>query len=167
MKKILIFGMAIAVIFLFSCKGEETKKEDQKSEKYKLLTSVTWKYDTNASIKGTTDDIKDTSGISADIELKDDVKAIGDFFTGTLRFGEDTKDPSRHAYERKYGKGIFSVTVLGWWEFNADETAVIMREWDDVNQKELPAENKQIVTLTKDRLVLKDAQGVEHFYIPQ
>ena len=167
MKKLLTISLSITLALLFSCKGEEEKKENSQSEKYTLLTSVTWKYDTNASIKGTTDDIKDTSGITADIELKDDVKAIGDFFTGTIRFGKDTKDPNKNAFERKYGKGIFSVTVLGWWEFNKDETAITMREWDDVNQKELPAETKQIVTLTKDRLILKDAQGVEHFYIPQ
>jgi hypothetical protein len=167
MKKLLMITMSFAALFIFSCKNGEEKKEDNQSEKYNLLTSVTWKYDTNASIKGSTDDMKDTTGVTADIELKDDVKAIGDFFTGTLRFGQDSKDPKKNSYERKYGKGIFSVTVLGWWEFNKDETAVIMREWDDVNQKELPAVTKQIITLTKDRLVLKDDQGLEDYYIPQ
>jgi hypothetical protein len=167
MKRLIMITLAITALFIFSCKSGDEKKVDGKSEKYKLITSVTWKYDTNASIKGTTDEIKDTTGVTADIELKDDVKAIGDFFTGTLRFGEDSKDPGKLSYERKYGKGIFSMTVLGWWEFNKDETAIIMREWDDVNQKELPAVTKQIVTLTKDRLVLKDDKGMEDYYIPQ
>jgi hypothetical protein len=167
MKRLLSITLAVFALFIFSCKSGDDKKDGKDSEKYKLLTSCTWKYDTNASIKGTTDEIKDTTGITADIELKDDVKAIGDFLTGTIRFGKDTNDPTKNSYERKYGQGIFSVTVLGWWEFNADETAIIMREWDDVNQKELPAVTKQIVTLTKDRLVLKDEKGLEDYYIPQ
>ena len=164
MKKLI--GLATVILILFSACGEENK-DAKLSEKGELLCSVTWKYDTNASIKGTTDAIEDTTGITADIELKDDVKAIGDFFTGTLRFGIDTNDPTKLSYERKYGKGIFSVTVLGWWEFNEDETAVIMSEWDDVNKITLDPEKKQIIELTKDRLILKDSKGTEHFYIPQ
>ncbi len=42
-----------------------------------------------------------------------------------------------------------------------------MKEWDDINKKELPAEIKQIIKLTQNRLILKDQQGVEHFYIAQ
>lgn len=164
MRTLLMTTAAFLMIFA-ACNDEN--KEAKLSEKGELLTSVTWKYDTNASIKGTTDEIKDTTGISADIELKDDVKAIGDFFTGTLRFGIDSNDPTKLSYERKYGKGIFSVTVLGWWEFNKEESSVVMTEWDDVNKTTLDPETKQIVKLTKDQLILKDAKGVEHFYIPQ
>ncbi|MCF6364952.1 MAG: hypothetical protein L3J35_02005 [Bacteroidales bacterium] len=166
MKQTISIFLTIVIFAFVSC-GDGNSKKANLSEKGELLTSVTWKYDTNASIKGTTDDLKDTTGITADIELKDDVKAIGDFLTGTLRFGVDTNDPSKLSYERKYGKGIFSISTLGWWEFNEDETSVIMREWDDVNKKELPPETKQIVKLTKDQLILKEESGAEHFYIPQ
>jgi len=161
-----IFLLAAAVLIVFTACNEENK-DAKLSEKGELLSSVVWKYDTNASIKGTTDAIEDTTGISADIELKDDVKAIGDFFTGTLQFGVDSNDPTKLSYERKYGKGIFSVNVLGWWEFNEDETAIIMTEWDDVNKTTLDPEKKKIVKLTKDQLILEDSKGVEHFYIPQ
>jgi hypothetical protein len=165
MKK--LFFIITALLFVFAACNDEEGGDAKLSEKGEILSSVTWKYDTNASIKGTTDAIEDTTGITADIELKDDVKAIGDFFTGTLRFGIDSNDPTKLSYERKYGKGIFSVTVLGWWEFNEDETALIMTEWDDVNKKTLEPEKREIVKLTKDQLILKDSKGVEHFYIPQ
>jgi len=166
MKQAISIFLTFVLLIFVSCNGEESKKEGL-SEKGELLSSVTWKYDTNASIKGTTDDLKDTTGITADIELKDDVKAIGDFLTGTLRFGVDSNDPSKFSYERKYGKGIFSISVLGRWVFNDDESSIIMTEWDDVNNKELSPETKQIIELKKDRLILKDKNGVEHFYIPQ
>lgn len=167
MKKIIPLSLIALFILAVSC-GEGSKKNEKQelSEKGKLLTSVLWKYDTNASIKGTTDDIKDTTGITADIELKDDVKSIADFLTGTLRFAVDAKDPSKLSYERKYGKGIFSTSVLGYWEFSDDEKFLIMREWDDVANKEKPAVEYQIIELKKDRLVIKEPDGTEHFYIP-
>ena len=168
MRKLITFSlMAFLIIFVSCGEGTEESKEVKLSEKGELLTSVTWKYDTNASIKGTTDEIEDTTGISADIVLQDDVKSIADFFTGTLSFGIDANDPSKLSYQRKYGKGIFSTSVLGYWEFNEKETAIIMREWDDTAGKELPPVTKQIIELTKDRLVIKDEEGTEHFYIPQ
>ncbi len=165
-KKIIPFSL-LAFLFIFVSCGEEETKEIKLSEKGELLTSVTWKYDTNASIKGTTDDIKDTTGITADIVLKDDVKSIADFFTGTLKFGIDVNDPSKLSYERKYGKGIFSTSVLGYWEFNENETAVIMKEWDSNAGKELPPVTNQIIELTKDLLIIKEKDGTEHFYTPQ
>lgn len=161
MKKIITIILP-AVILIFASCGEGSKKEGL-SEKGELLSSVTWKYDSNASIQGDENADENSEGFV----LKDDVKAIGDFFTGTLAFGEDSNDPNKLSYERKYGKGIFSVSVLGWWEFNDNETAIIMKEWDDVNKKELPPETKQIIKLTKDQLIIKDKDGVKHFYIPK
>lgn len=165
-KKIIPFSL-LALLFIFVSCGDEENKEVKLSEKGELLTSVTWKYDTNASIKGTTDVVEDTTGISADIVLKDDVKSIADFFTGTLKFAIDANDPSKLSYERKYGKGIFSTSVLGYWEFNENETAVIMKEWDSNAGEELPPVTNQIIELTKDLLVIKDKDGTEHFYTPQ
>ena len=95
------------------------------------------------------------------------IQSIADFFTGTINFFIDANDPSKLSYERKYGKGIFSTSVLGYWEFNEKETAIIMKEWDSNAGKELAPVTKQIIELTKDRLILKDEDGTEHFYIPQ
>jgi hypothetical protein len=167
MKKITAICTAIILILFSSCgDGGGKKGKVELSEKGKLLTSVIWKYDTNASIKGTTDAIEDTTGISADIKLEKDVKKIADFFTGTLRFAIDAKDPSLLSYERKYGKGIFSSSVLGYWEFAHDEKFIIMREWDDAAGKEKPPVEYQIVELTADKLILKEPDGTEHFYVP-
>ena len=154
--------MIPVLLFIFSACNDVNNHKGL-SRKGKLLSSVTWKYDSNASIRGDENINEDSEGFV----LKDDVKKIGDFFTGTLRFGEDKTDPEKLSYERKYGKGFFSVSVQGWWEFNDNETAIIMKEWDDINKKELPSETKQIIKLTKDRLILKDKQGIEHFYIAQ
>ena len=159
MKKVI--PLFLSILIIFSC--NEASKKGGLSKKGELLSSVTWKYDSNASIRGEENINEDSEGFV----LKDDVKKIGDFFTGTLRFSEDSSNPGKLSYERKYGKGIFSVSVLGWWEFNENETAIVMTEWDDINKKELAPETKQIIKLTKDRLILKDKQGIEHFYIPQ
>lgn len=161
MKNYITFISVVILLFFASC--NETDKKGELSKKGELLSSVTWKYDSNASIRGDENITEDSEGFV----LKDDVKKIGDFFTGTLKFGKDINDPNKLSYERKYGKGIFSISVTGWWEFNDDETAIIMIEWDDVNKKELPPETKQIIKLTKERLILKDKQGGEHFYIAQ
>ncbi len=162
MKRILTL-MTVALVVLASC--GETKPKVELSDKGKLLTSVVWKYDTNASIKGATDDIKDTTGVTADIELKDDVKAIADFFTGTLHFYIDKN--GKLSYERKFGEGFLSTSTLGYWNFNDDESAVIMRDWDKAAGKEKDPETKKIVELTADKLVLEDESGSQSVYIPK
>jgi hypothetical protein len=156
------------LVLLFSYCGEnepKDKKEEAKlSEKGELLCSVTWKYDTNQSLKGATDQVKDTTGVTADVVLKDDVGAIADFLTGTLRFVIDNRGDL--AYERKYGKGLLATSVLGYWNFDEDETHIVMREWDDTEGKEKAPEKKKIIELSKDRLVLQDSDGSQHVYVP-
>ncbi len=157
---------AVAAMFLIaSCGGGG---EDAKlTEKGKLLSSIVWKYDTNASISGVTDAVKDTTGVTADIELKDDVKAIADFFTGTLQFGVDTKNAGKLSYERKFGEGFLSTSTTGWWEFNADESAVIMKEWDSVEGKEKAPVTYKIVELTAEKLVLQAEGEGANVYVPK
>jgi hypothetical protein len=138
------------------------------TEKGKLLTSIAWKLDPNATLKGTTDSIKDTTGIVANIELKDDVKAIADFIAETVQFGIDSKDPSKLSYSRTIGEGFLSSSVLGYWNFNEDESAVILREWDNNAGKEKDPVTYKIVELTTEKLVLqKEGDMSPNIYFPK
>ncbi len=163
MKRILSLVAVAAVLTLASCGGG---KSVELTEKGKLLNSVVWKYDTNASISGTTDAVKDSTGVTADIELKDDVKAIADFFTGTITFAVDEKN-GKLSYERKFGEGFLSTSTLGWWEFNADETAIIMKEWDEAAGAEKAPVTHKIVELTAEKLVLQVEGETANVYVPK
>jgi hypothetical protein len=158
--------LSIIVLFTFSvmigCSG---KKAAKLSEKGEMLIAKTWKPDVNANLKGGSDKVDSATKIKSDIQLKGDVKKMADFFAGTLRFAKDTKDASKLSYERKYGEGILSTSVLGYWEFNKDETAIIMREWDKAASKEKDPVTYQIVELSADKLVLKKEGESEEFYV--
>jgi hypothetical protein len=157
----IISVICIAAIFplTFGCGGGSDKKDGSNekvvlTEKGNLLCSTSWKLDPNATIKGSTDTLKDATNVTANIELKDDVKAIADFVAETVVFGIDQKDATKLSYSRTIGEGLFSVAVLGYWSFNNDETAVIMREWDSQAGKEMAPVTYKIVELTKEKLVL-------------
>ncbi len=107
MKRFIALMIPVLLLIITTCNDVNNNKE--LSKKGELLSSVTWKYDSNASLRGDENINEDSEGFV----LKDDIKKIGDFFTGTLRFGEDKTNPGKLSYERKYGKGIFSVSVLG------------------------------------------------------
>lgn len=154
------FGM------LISCGGggEAVKL----SEKGELITSIAWKLDPNATLKGTTDVIKDSTSIIADIELKDDVKAFADFLAETLQLGIDKKDKSRLSYSQTYGEGFLSTSVLGYWKFNEDESAIIMSEWDNAAGKEKEPVTYNIVELSREKLVLqKEGDISPKIYLPK
>ncbi len=151
---------------LASCGGGAEKAK--LTEKGELLTSIKWKLDPNATLKGTTDAIKDTSGITADIELKGDIGKIADFLSETLSFYPDEKNPPKLAYQKKYGEGLLSTSTVGWWEFNADETAVIMKAWDSTAGKEKAPVTYTIKELTKDKLVLlEEGSSSPNIYFPK
>jgi len=157
-------ALLMAVFVFVSCGG----KKAEFSEKGKLLTATSWKPDLNANIKGTTDNVDSTTGITADIQLQGDVAKIGEFMAGSLTFGRDENDPTKLSYERKYGEGLLSTSVLGFWEFNADETAIIMREWDSAAGKEKEPVTYQIVELSAEKLVLKkEGTEVPDIYLPK
>jgi hypothetical protein len=148
-----------------SCGGG--KKADL-SEKAKLLTSVSWKLDPNATLKGTTDKIEDTTTIKANIELKGDVKKIADFLAETVVFGVDTKDPSKLSYSRTVGEGLFSTQVLGYWEMTPDESGIILKEWDDQAQAEKAPVKYTIVELSAEKLVIqKEGDASPNIYFPK
>lgn len=134
--------------------GKKGDSKTKRSEKCNLLMSTPWKMDVNSTIKITTDSIKDTAGITADIQLGGDVGDFANFIAETLVFAEDNKDKTKLSYSRTIGEGLLSSKVLGFWNFNADETAIVMREWDN-SKGELPGVTYKIVELTADKLVLQ------------
>jgi len=161
------------LIFTFGCGGgnadnKDDKKENEKvvlSEKGELICSISWKLDPNATLKGSTDSLKDATNVTANIELKDDVKKIADFVAETVVFGIDGKDATKLSYSRTIGEGFFSISVLGFWNFNEDETAIVMREWDSQEGKEKEPVTYKIVELTKEKLVLlKDGDASPNIY---
>ncbi len=161
--KSIISVICITALFplMSGCGGGSDKKEGSTenekvvlTEKGTLICSIPWKLDPNATIKGSTDTLQDATNVTANIELKDDVKAIADFVAETVVFGIDQKDATKLSYSRTIGEGLFSVSVLGYWSFNNDETAVIMREWDSAAGKEKEPVTYKIVELTEEKLVL-------------
>ena len=155
----------IAVIGFIGCGGGAKAKLTPKGE---LLTSITWKLDPSATLKDATDAIKDSTSIIADIKLEKDVKALADFAAETLQFGIDKKDPSKLSYSKTYGEGFLSTSIVGYWSFNEDESAVIQREWDSQAGKEKDPVIYKIVELTKDKLVLqKEGDAGANIYFPK
>ena len=170
---ILAISLTLILFVAYSCGGGKDKDaaKDEKvvlTEKGTLLSSITWKLDPNATLKGTTDVIEDTTSIKANIELKGDVKSFADFVAETVVFGPDKADPTKLSYSRTIGEGILSSTVLGYWNFNEDESAIIMREWDSQLGKEKEPVTYKIVELSKDKLVLqKEGDASPNIYFPK
>ncbi|MFN3317010.1 MAG: hypothetical protein ACK40K_09380, partial [Raineya sp.] len=105
----------IAGLGLFgSCKKKEL------SETAKKLMAKTWKYDTNANLAGGSESVENATGIKSNIQLGGDLKKIADFASETLSFYEDKKN-NKLAYSKKYGSGILSTSVLGWWELKDND----------------------------------------------
>jgi hypothetical protein len=163
---IVSFMVIIAFIGLVACGGGGAKVK--LTPKGELLTSITWKLDPSATLKGTTDAIKDSTSIIADIKLEKDVKAFADFLAETVQFGIDENDQSKLSYSRTIGEGFLSSQTVGYWSFNADESAVIMRDWDSQANKEKEPVTYKIVELTKDKLVLqKEGDAAPNIYLPK
>jgi hypothetical protein len=170
-KAISLLCLTSLLFVAISCGAGKDGAKDEKvvlTEKGKLLTSITWKLDPNATLKGTTDVIKDSTSITANIELKDDVKAIADFVAETVIFGIDKSDPSKLSYSRTIGEGLLSSSVLGYWNFNKDETAITMREWDSQLGKEKEPVTYNIVELSTEKLVIqKEGDSSPNIYFPK
>jgi hypothetical protein len=163
---ILCFMILTAFVGFMACRGGGEKVK--LSPKGELLTSIKWKLDPSATLKGATDVLKDSTNIVADIKLEKDVKAFADFVAETLQFGIDKKDPSKLAFSRTIGEGFLSASVPGYWNFNQDESAVVMREWDSQAGKEKEPVTYKIVELTKDKLVLqKEGDAAPNIYFPK
>jgi hypothetical protein len=164
-KTIISLMLLVTFIGLMSCGGGPKAKL---SEKGQLLTSIAWKLDPSATLKETTDAIKDSTGIIADIKLDGDVKTIIANSAETLTFGIDKKDRSKLSYKSQYGVSLLTFSVSGYWNFNEDESAIVMREWDNQAGKEKEPVTWKIVELTKDKLVLqKEGSAGAKIYFPK
>ncbi|MCP4177712.1 MAG: hypothetical protein GY756_08095 [bacterium] len=137
------------------------------SEKVELLTSIFWMLDPNDTLNLiTTTKAKNITRNAADIELND-VKAFADFLSETLKLRIDGTDKSKLAYSRTIGEGLFSSSVTGYWEFNADETAIILKECDKEAGAEKAPVTYIIEELTRDKLVLlKEGGACINVYFP-
>lgn len=160
-----VIGMAALFFIAFStgC-GKKGGKEGKHSDKENMLMANSWKLDVNGTIKTTTDSIKDTTGVTADIQLNGDVGAIADFIAETMVFAVDNKDKTKLSYSRTIGEGLLSSKVLGFWNLSEDQNSLILREWDNT-KGELPGVTYKIVELTADKLVLqKDGDAMPTVY---
>lgn len=167
MKKLLILPAIALLTLLVSCGGGGAEKV-KLTEKGELLTSISWKLDPNATLKGSTDELKDSTGLEANIELKGDVKKIADFFSETVIFQIDGSDASKLAYSRTIGEGLLPIKTVGYWEFNSDESAIIMKEWDSTEGKEKDPVTYKIIELSKDKLVIqKEGDASPNTYLPK
>jgi hypothetical protein len=165
-QSILSLVVLATLLLAIACGGGG--KKVQLTEKGKLLTSITWKLDPSATLEGVTDNLKDTSGITADIKLEGDVKKLANFAAETLVLGIDDKDPSKLSYSKTYGEGFLSTSIVGYWHFNADETAIVQREWDKEAGKEKDSVVYKIVELTDKKLVLqKEGDMAPNIYFPK
>ncbi len=158
--QLLIVGVLFGL--LISCGGGH--KAD--SEKSKALMATAWGYDMNASIKTGTDQLKDATGISADIKLGGDVGAIADAFTARqIQFGFDSKDKSKLVFEETSGKGLLASKKSGYWHWsNKEETELELEYADDQKTKK----KYKVVKLSGDTLILKpeDGKSGQEVYIP-
>ncbi len=140
------------VIIFTSCGGGKAS-----SEKSKKLISKKWTLDTKETRKLAATQAEKTTGITnlEEIELKGDVKSIVDAVSNkVIVFGKDTKDPSKLSYQITFGTPPLTTSVLGYWDWNADETKIIMKEWDSQANKEKEPKTYSVQELTENRLVL-------------
>lgn len=157
-----------AMVLTFSCLGGIKKKEVKLSKKGELLTSIAWKLDANATLKGTTDVIEDSTSLIANIELKKDVKKIADFLAETVVFAIDAEDKSKLVYSRTIGEGLFSTSSTGYWKFNEDETEIIMWAWNEQTGKRNPPVTYKIIELSEEKFAMqKTGDASPNIYFPK
>lgn len=154
--------IATIVITLVSCGGGEVKV----SEKGQMLIDHSWKLQIQDVINEATGNVKDETGVNADIKLDGDVADFANFLAETITFARDNSDKTKLAYERKIGEGLFSSSVVGWWELSEDEKYIIMKEWDSNAGAEKAGVKYEIKELTNEKLViLKEGYQTPNIYM--
>lgn len=145
--------VCFALIMLSSCGGNKTAEVTIPPTGKKLMAH-TWKYDVNANLKKGGDDLKENTGVTADIELKGDVGKLANFTAESITFGQDKKDKSKLSYKQSIGEGVLSSSVLGYWEISEDSKTLTMREWDKKAGKEKEPVTWTIEEVSDEKLVL-------------
>jgi hypothetical protein len=159
------FGHICLLAFLSTMLLTASCKKKELSETAKKLMAKTWKYDTNANLAAGSESAENATGIKSNIQLGGDLKKIADFASETLTFYEDTKN-KKVAYEKKYGQGLLSTNVRGWWELKDDDKTLVLKEWDNKAGKEKDPVEYSIKELGDDQLVLtKKSDNSTHIYL--
>ena len=147
---------------LMACGGGKLK-----SEKSKLLIKKQWNLDVKATNKLVAEKAEKTTGITnlSELELKGDVGDIANAMSKTiLVFGQDQNDKSKLAYSFTYGT-VLTTSSSGFWNWNEDETKIIMTGWDYTANKEKAPVAHTVKELTANKLVLvNDESGKEEIY---
>lgn len=158
MQNILMLALIGTALLGTSCKKKEL------SETAKKLMAKTWKYDTNANLAAGSKSAENATGIKSNIQLGGDLKKIADFASETLTFYEDTKN-KKVAYEKKYGQGLLSTSVRGWWELKDDDKTLVLKEWDEKAGKEKDPVEYTIKEVGEEQLVLtRKSDNTTHTY---
>ena len=166
MKKVsylLVFIVSMA--FIVGCGGGAEKVT--LSEKGELLAKYAWKLQPNETISENTGNFEDSTGIEADIVLDGDVGKIADFFAETLVIGVNKKG-TKFSYSRTIGEGFLSSETWGYWNFNDDESEILLRKWNDETNAEDEAVAYKIVEVNDEKLVLENtSNGGINVYFPK
>lgn len=163
MKKLRLSLLMLALIGS-ALLGTSCKKKKELSETAKKLMAKTWKYDTNANLAAGSESAENATGIKSNIQLGGDLKKIADFASETLTFYEDTKN-NKVAYEKKYGQGLLSTSVRGWWELKDEDKTLVLKEWDSKAGKEKDPVEYAIKEVSEEQLVLtKKSDNTTHTY---
>lgn len=157
-----ILGIGLISVFFIACNGGNKVKISKTGEK---LMSHAWKLQPNETLDAASDSLKNATNVTADVQLKGDVKKIADFIAETLVFDRDKKDASKLAYSSTIGKGFLSSKVVGYWELS-DDDILTLKQWDDSKGEEMAPVKYKIVEINDKKLVLQneDTKGVKIYF---
>jgi hypothetical protein len=145
--------LSVFTLVLAGVSGCGEKKWEPSAEQKKVMNGKYWAYDREASEKLRNELVKDTTGITADVELKGDVGAMADFLTaGKLFFTQDTKS-GKPAWQQVSGSGLLSSKSSGWMEWQGDKKFVL-KGFETKGSEKLDAEY-DVKEVSDTRLVLQ------------
>jgi len=170
-----ILSMVVLAALLLTVACGPTGKRAELTEKGKLLTSIKWKLDPGATFEGVAKVLKDSAGIAlkdslgitGSAAIKENLNKVTDMVSPVMVFGIDDKDQSKLSYTSSVGVGFLSVSVKGYWNFNADESEITMTEIDKDTKKEKSPVTYKILELSTKKLVLQEGgNSVPVIYTP-
>jgi hypothetical protein len=145
----------LAALAIASGTGCGEAKWAPTAEQQKLMNGQLWVYDRAASEKLRNEVVKDTTSITADIELKGDVGAMADFLTDTKLFFALDKKSGKAGWQRITGSGILESKSSGWMEWQGDKTFVL-KGFDTKDGKKIDV-SFEIKEISEKRTILHKA----------